>query len=42
MLPNFYDQLNMSNRGRTLAAGGPCNWQENDEWAEIRDVEVGQ
>ena len=42
MLPQFDDQLNMSNYGRTLAAGGPCIWVEGDEWAEIRDVEVRQ
>ena len=42
MLPQFDDQLNMSNHGRTLAAGGPCIWVEGDEWAEIRDVEVRQ
>jgi Dyp-type peroxidase family len=42
MLPAFDDQLNMSNNGRTLAAGGPCNWQPDDEWAEIRDVTVTQ
>ena len=39
MLPQFDDQLNMYNYGRTIAAGGPCNWREGDEWAEIRDVE---
>jgi Dyp-type peroxidase family len=42
MLPNFDEQLNMSNRGRTLAAGGPCNWQPDDEWAEIKDVTITQ
>jgi Dyp-type peroxidase family len=42
MLPNFDEQLNMSNRGRTLAAGGPCNWQPDDERAEIKDVTVTQ
>jgi Dyp-type peroxidase family len=42
MFPQFDDQLDLSNHGRTIAAGGPCNWQQDDEWAEIRDVEVGQ
>jgi Dyp-type peroxidase family len=42
MNPNFDEQLNMSNRGRTIAAGGPCNWQQDDEWAEIQDVTVTQ
>ena len=42
MLPQFDDQLNMSNHGRTLAAGGPCIWEQDDEWAEILDVEVTQ
>jgi Dyp-type peroxidase family len=42
MLPNFYEQLDLSNQGRTLGAGGPCNWQQDDEWAEIHDVTVTQ
>ncbi len=42
MNPQFYDQLNLKNHGRTLAAGGPCNWQEDDEWAEIQEVTVTQ
>jgi Dyp-type peroxidase family len=42
MKPQFDDQLNISNHGRTLAAGGPCIWEQDDEWAEIREVEVRQ
>jgi Dyp-type peroxidase family len=42
MKPQFDDQLNLSNHGRTLAAGGPCFWEPDDEWAEIVDVEVTQ
>jgi hypothetical protein len=42
MFPQFDDQLNMKNHGRTLAAGGPCIWQPDDEWAEIKDVTVTQ
>jgi Dyp-type peroxidase family len=42
MVPKFDDQLNMKNRGRTLAAGGPCNWQDDDDWAEIKEVTVTQ
>jgi deferrochelatase/peroxidase EfeB len=42
MKPQFDDQLNMSNHGRALAAGGPCIWEQDDEWAEIREVEVRQ
>jgi len=42
MVPQFDDQLNMKDHGQTLAAGGPCNWQHDDEWAEIKDVTVTQ
>src|SRR5262245_60462166 len=42
MSPNFFDQLNLQNSSRTVAAGGPCNWQNGDESAEIRDVRVEQ
>jgi hypothetical protein len=42
MHPNFNDQLNLKNSGRTAAAGGPCNWDTDDAWAEIRDVTVEQ
>jgi hypothetical protein len=42
MSPNFYDQLNLKNHRRTIAAGGPCNWQDGDARAEIRDVSVTQ
>jgi Dyp-type peroxidase family len=42
MVPQFDDQLDMRNRGRTIRAGGPCNWEPDDVWAEIRDVKVTQ
>jgi Dyp-type peroxidase family len=42
MVPQFYDQLDIQNRGRTLRAGGPCNWEQDDDWAEITDVTVTQ
>jgi len=42
MVPNFHDELNLRNSSRTVAAGGPCNWQDGDESAEIRDVRVEQ
>jgi Dyp-type peroxidase family len=42
MFPQFDEQLDMENRGRTLRAGGPCNWEQDDDWAEIRDVTVTQ
>ena len=32
----------MKNHGRTIAAGGPCNWRHDDEWADIKDVAVAQ
>jgi len=42
MSPNFHDELNLKNNSRTVAAGGPCNWQDGDAWAEIKDVRVEQ
>jgi hypothetical protein len=42
MVPNFNDELNLKNSSRTVATGGPCNWQTGDESAEIRDVRVEQ
>jgi Dyp-type peroxidase family len=42
MNPNFDEQLSMKNHGRTIEAGGPCNWRHDDEWAEIKDVTVTQ
>jgi Dyp-type peroxidase family len=42
MKPAFDDQLDMSNPTGTLRAGGPCNWEQDDEWAEIKDVTVTQ
>jgi hypothetical protein len=42
MVPRFFDELNLKNSSRTVAAGGPCNWQDGDVWAEIKDVRVEQ
>jgi hypothetical protein len=42
MRPQFFDQLNLKNSSRTVAAGGPCNWEDGDAWAEIKDVRVEQ
>lgn len=42
MVPNFYDQVDIKSGGRMLRAGGPCNWQQDDVWAEIQDVTVTQ
>lgn len=42
MKPQFFDPLNLQNNSRTVAAGGPCNWDSDDDWAEIKDVMVEQ
>jgi len=42
MVPRFFDELNLKNNSRTVAAGGPCNWEDGDAWAEIKDVRVEQ
>jgi hypothetical protein len=42
MLPKFFDQLNLQGNSRTVAAGGPCNWEDGDAWAEIKEVRVEQ
>jgi hypothetical protein len=42
MNPNFDPVLNLKNNSRTVAAGGPCNWEDDDVWAEIRDVTITQ
>jgi Dyp-type peroxidase family len=42
MVPKFDDQLAMKNRGRTLRAGGPCNWESDDVSAVIKEVTVEQ
>ena len=26
----FYDELSLKSDGQTIAAGGPCNWQDGD------------
>jgi hypothetical protein len=42
MKPQFFNQLNLQNNSRTVAAGGPCNWDPDDDWAEIRQVTIRQ
>jgi Dyp-type peroxidase family len=42
MDPAFHDQLNLKSNGQTVVAGGPCNWDDDDESAEIRNVTVHQ
>ena len=42
MNPQFFDELNLQNNSRTVRAGGPCNWADDDAWAEIWDVRVEQ
>jgi hypothetical protein len=42
MSPNFHDELNLQNSSRTVAAGGPCNWEPADQSAEIREVTITQ
>jgi Dyp-type peroxidase family len=42
MVPQFHDQLNLKNNRQTIAAGGPCNWRDGDEWAEVKDVTITQ
>jgi Dyp-type peroxidase family len=38
----FNAQLDLTSNGQTIVAGGPCNWDEQDESAEIRNVTVQQ
>jgi hypothetical protein len=42
MVPNFYAHLDLTNGGHTVVAGGPCQWQPGDAWAEIQDVTITQ
>jgi hypothetical protein len=42
MRPNFFDDLNLKNDRRTVAAGGPCHWEAGDAWAEIKNVTIEQ
>jgi hypothetical protein len=30
MGPQFHDELGPKSDGQTIAAGGPCNWQDGD------------
>jgi len=38
----FHTQLQLTSNGQIVVAGGPCNWDENDESAEIRNVTIQQ
>jgi Dyp-type peroxidase family len=38
----FYGELSLKSNRQTIAAGGPCNWQDSDAWAEVKDVTVTQ
>jgi Dyp-type peroxidase family len=42
MNSQFYDELLLKIDGQTIAACGPCNWQDGDAWAEVKDVTVTQ
>jgi len=42
MVPNFFEDLNLKDGRRTVAAGGPCHWEGGDAWAEIRNVTIEQ
>ena len=42
MKPNFDQALKIKNDRRTIEAGGPCNWEPDDQSAEIKDVIVEQ
>ena len=42
MVPNFDSTLNLKNNSRTVRAGGPCNWEDGDDWAEISSVTITQ
>jgi hypothetical protein len=42
MMPQFFDQLNLRNNSRTVAAGGPCNWEDDDVSAVISEVKITQ
>jgi hypothetical protein len=42
MSPKFFDDLNLQNDRRTVAAGGPCHWEAGDAWAEIKNVTIEQ
>ena len=42
MDPQFHGELSLKSNGQTIAAGGPCNWQDGDAWAEVQDVTVTQ
>jgi Dyp-type peroxidase family len=40
MDPQFHAELSLRSNGQTIVAGGPCNWAEDDESAEIWNVTV--
>lgn len=42
MYPNFHEQLNLKDNGYTVEAGGPIDWEVDDESIEIKYVTVEQ
>ena len=40
--PYFFAQLNLTNYGHTVVAGGPMNWSPGDASAKIADVTITQ
>jgi Dyp-type peroxidase family len=42
MKSKFHDELVLKSDGQTIAAGGPCNWEDGDAWAEVKGVMVTQ
>jgi Dyp-type peroxidase family len=40
MDPQFHAELSLRSNGQAIVAGGPCNWAEDDESAEIWNVTV--
>lgn len=42
MRPQFFDELNLKNNSRTVAAGGPCHWEDGDVSAVISEVTITQ
>ena len=42
MNPQFFGELNLQNNSRTVRAGGPCDWEDDDVSAVISEVKVTQ
>ena len=42
MNSRFYKQLSLKSNRQTVAAGGPCGWQDGDASAVAKDVRVTQ